>query len=94
MIHIYCKDNHTSGDVLCDECTELHEYASRRLMNCPYHEDKPVCSECPIHCYKEEMKQRIKTVMRYAGPKMIYKHPYLAIMHLLNEKFSTAAVTD
>jgi hypothetical protein len=87
MIHIYCRDSHSSAGSLCDECSELYEYAFRRLLNCPYQEDKPVCSECPIHCYNQEMRLRIKTVMKYAGPKMIFRHPYLAIMHLLNEKF-------
>jgi len=25
----------------------------------------------------------VRKVMRYAGPRMIWKHPYLAIMHIL-----------
>lgn len=86
MIRIYCRDKHESFEDLCDDCRELHDYAFQRLINCPYHADKPVCSECPIHCYKSEMQRRVKTVMGYAGPKMIFRHPYLAIMHLINEK--------
>ncbi len=49
-------------------------------------EDKPVCSQCRIHCYKPQMKERIGKVMRYAGPKMIYRHPIMAIRHLIVAK--------
>jgi len=32
------------------------------------------------------MRQRIREVMHFAGPKMIKKHPILAITHLLKNK--------
>ena len=35
------------------------------------------------HCYKPEMRERIRQVMRYSGPRMITKHPVAAIRHLL-----------
>jgi hypothetical protein len=88
MIHIYCKAIHNTNGELCVECRKLNEYAFQRLLACPFKEDKPVCSECTNHCYKPEMREKVKVIMRYSGPKMIFKHPYLAIMHLINERNS------
>ncbi len=84
MIDFYCGKNH--GLVICDDCRELKDYAFQRLINCPFEDDKPVCSNCTVHCYKSDMRQRVKEVMRFSGPRMLTKHPYLAIMHLLDEK--------
>lgn len=86
MIKIYCSQNHNSNGNLCDECFSLNEYAMQRLLHCPFKENKPVCSNCTVHCYKPEMREKVKIVMRYSGPRMIFRHPYLALMHLLNEK--------
>ncbi len=85
MIDYYCMKNH--GEMkLCDECGSLKEYAFERLLNCPFEEEKPVCSNCTVHCYKPNMRQKVKEVMRYSGPRMLLRHPYLAIMHLIDEK--------
>src|SRR5512146_751290 len=87
MIHLYCRHQHGSRGPdhlsgLCPECRELVEYANGRLARCPFQENKPTCAKCAIHCYKPELRQRIKEVMRYAGPRMLYHHPILAIVHL------------
>jgi len=37
-----------------------------------------------VHCYKAEMRDKIQTVMRYAGPRMMKHHPILAIFHLID----------
>jgi hypothetical protein len=86
MIHIYCKGNHNSNGILCEECEQLNEYAFQKLLYCPFEENKPVCSDCTVHCYKPDMRLKVKEVMRYSGPKMIFRHPYLAVMHLIYEK--------
>ena len=84
MISIYCHDKHgTRGEALCEECTRLAKYAGMRLEKCPYQERKTTCAKCPTHCYKPDMRAEVRTVMRYAGPRMIWRHPYLAVMHLL-----------
>ncbi len=85
MIEMYCADHHGAGG-LCPECAELADYADRRLDLCPYGPDKPTCTNCPIHCYRPEPRERMREVMRYAGPRMLRKHPYLAIMHLIAER--------
>jgi hypothetical protein len=40
------------------------------------------CAKCPVHCYRPELRERIRAVMRYAGPRMLFRHPRLAILHL------------
>jgi hypothetical protein len=84
MIRIFCKAHHkTDGKLLCSDCTELLDYAKERLDKCPYGQNKGACSKCKIHCYKSDMRKQITQVMRYSGPKMVTKHPLLAINHLL-----------
>ncbi len=77
---------HKTHGKLCEDCNQLNNYALERLLYCPFQENKPVCSECTVHCYKMDMREKVKKVMRYSGPRMIFRHPYLAIMHLLHEK--------
>jgi hypothetical protein len=86
MIGIYCRGRHGGGAVLCEECQALRLYAEQRTLKCPFGEEKPACGQCPIHCYKPQMREKIGRVMRYAGPKMIYRHPIQAIRHLLIAK--------
>lgn len=85
MMAIYCeKVHHMRRGELCESCKELQVYAWSRLMRCPYQGDKPTCANCPIHCYQPEMRERVRVMMRYAGPRMLLRHPWLAIMHLLD----------
>jgi hypothetical protein len=84
MIDIYCRAHHNPKDTpLCHDCTELLNYANKRLEKCPYAPDKPPCSKCETHCYKPQLREKIKQVMKFAGPKMIKKHPLLALNHLI-----------
>ena len=84
MIGIYCRDRHGTRTQLCADCTELASYADRRLENCPLQDKKTTCAQCPVHCYKVEMREKIKAVMRYAGPRMLRRHPLLAILHMID----------
>ena len=84
MLRIYCKDHHSTSDGLCSECMELRDYAEQRLLHSPFQPKKPPCSKCPVHCYKPAMRERIREVMRYAGPRMLGKHPVMAVRHLLD----------
>lgn len=82
MILIYCKGNHNSQEgELCPDCQSLYDYASERIERCPFGWRKPTCARCPVHCYRPEMRQQIKDVMRFAGPRMLFIHPYLTVMH-------------
>jgi predicted amidophosphoribosyltransferase len=85
MIKIFCLDQHkTSDGQLCADCRELLDYANRRLKTCPFHADKTTCTNCKIHCYRPDMKVRIRDIMRYSGPRMICHHPILAIFHFID----------
>lgn len=85
MVGIYCCDHHpAAGSAPCAACRDFLEYAETRLQKCPYGDDKPTCSNCPIHCYKPAQRARAKEVMRYAGPRMLLRHPLLAILHQLD----------
>ena len=70
---------------LCPECATLLDYALRRLDSCRFGNGKPSCRKCPVHCYHADMRERIRTVMRWAGPRMIFRHPIAATRHLLRE---------
>lgn len=85
MIEIYChKKHHIDG--LCDECKELLEYSNMRTDKCPFMETKTFCSNCRVHCYRGDMKEKIKEVMHFSGPRMIFHHPVLAIKHMIESK--------
>ena len=84
MIGCYCRGHHGTGGELCADCRGLLDYATGRLQRCPFGETKPTCAKCPIHCYQPQMRERVKAVMRYAGPRMIWRHPILAVRHWLD----------
>ena len=86
MIGIYCRARHGSAGELCADCAELLAYAGERIAKCPFGIDKPVCNHCTVHCYKPAMREEIQRVMRYAGPRMMRRHPLLAIRHLIRSR--------
>ena len=87
MIQLTCQAQHHPSGELCDDCQELADYAMARLAKCPFQEEKPTCAMCPVHCYKPDMRERIRGVMRFAGPRMLTRHPILAIRHLMDDRF-------
>ncbi|NQT14134.1 MAG: nitrous oxide-stimulated promoter family protein [Planctomycetes bacterium] len=84
MIGIYCRGRHNPGEGICSDCRELLDYALARLDHCPMGGDKSTCARCSVHCYRPEMRSRVKEVMRFAGPRMVYRHPVLALRHRLH----------
>lgn len=84
MIKLYCGDHHRPDECLCQDCKTLEAYALIHLDRCKFGEDKPKCADCHIHCYSPAMREKIRNVMRYAGPRMMVKHPVLAVGHLLD----------
>lgn len=86
MVQVYCADLHDSHDgTICEGCREFLDYAGRRLEKCPYGEGKPVCAICPIHCYKRAQREQARAIMRYSGPRMVLRHPWLSLTHLLDK---------
>lgn len=91
MIKKYCKGRHREerktqnvprGEV-CSGCKELTDYALFRLEKCPFKVNKKFCSFCRIHCYKPDMRVKIKEVMKYSGPRMLFSHPVFAVSHVV-----------
>ena len=83
MIEIYCRKKHHTKSALCAECEKVLAYAKERSDNCPFMETKTFCSNCKVHCYKPEMRDKIREIMRFSGPRMLFVHPITAIHHLL-----------
>ncbi len=84
MIGIYCRARHGAAGGLCAGCSELGAYALRKIDRCPFHSAKPTCARCRIHCYSGLMRQEIRNVMRYAGPRMLVRRPWLALLHAVD----------
>lgn len=92
MVAIYCAGNHDAasrteraycGEPVCPECKAVDDYAVLRTDRCRQMHTKTSCEQCPHHCYRPQEREQIRQVMRYAGPRMMTKHPIAAIRHLL-----------
>lgn len=94
MIEIYCHQRHGTARGLCPGCEALREYTRQRLEKCPFQESKPTCAKCPVHCYGPDARQEIRAVMRYAGPRMLYRHPRMALRHLLDGLLQEQALPE
>lgn len=87
MIALYCRHHHhTPKGHLCADCQALADYACDRSDHCPFMETKTFCANCRVHCYKPEMREQVRVVMRYAAPRMLYIHPIAAMRHLITSQ--------
>lgn len=86
MIRLYCRKKHHQKSGLCPDCAALAAYAAQRSDRCPFMETKTFCSNCKVHCYCPEMREKIREVMRFAGPRMLLHHPVMAVRHLIETK--------
>ncbi len=64
----------------------LKAYADKRLDKCVFGEEKSACKQCPVHCYQPARREEMKQVMRWAGPRMLWRHPILTIRHLIDDR--------
>jgi len=85
MIALYCRKNH-GGKELCAGCDQMRVYAFARLARCQFGDDKPDCKSCKVHCYRPEMREKIRKIMRYSGPRMIIYYPIDYVKHLIKKK--------
>ncbi|MCP4176298.1 MAG: nitrous oxide-stimulated promoter family protein [bacterium] len=91
MIKLFCRHHHKS-DNFCKRCSDLLEYAEKRLVECPFGKDKPTCNVCQVQCYSPEMKKLIVKVMRFSGPRMIFLHPVMTLRHLIRSRRSNKSI--
>lgn len=94
MVALYCAGHHDAaartetgfcGEPMCPACKAVDDYAVLRTERCRQMHVKTSCDRCPYHCYRPEERERICEVMRYAGPRMMTKHPVAAVRHLLGK---------
>lgn len=83
MISVYCRGTGHAKDDLCDSCRALEKYSLKRIEICPHTDTKTFCSACKTHCFAPEEREKIRTVMRYSGPRMLFHHPIKLIKHLI-----------
>ena len=84
MIHLYCAGNHAMKTDLCEVCADLAKYAEKRLLSCMYGDIKPVCKNCPVHCYSPQKREQMREVMCWAGPRMLQTKPFYALVHFID----------
>ena len=94
MIALYCRKKHHTKGGLCPECADLEAYARMRSDKCPFMETKTFCSNCKVHCYKPVMREKIREVMRFSGPRMLFSHPVMAVSHVIESKIEKAFIWD
>ena len=95
MVHVYCKGKHDAkGNQLCEECNEFLSYAFLRLDKCPFQEEKSTCGKCLVHCYQPQMREKAKKIMRYSGPRLIWRSPVLALHHVLDGRKKPQTLTE
>jgi len=85
MVACYCHGlHHTEGASVCKECEEFLVYASIRLQRCRFGDEKPTCAKCPVHCYGAQRREQVRTIMMYAGPRMLCRHPIMSLFHWID----------
>ena len=84
MIRLYCRKKEGNKE-LCNNCKALEEYANQRLTACKYGNHKTSCKKCPTHCYRKDMREKIRKVMRFSGPRMLLYHPFEAVRHMFEK---------
>jgi hypothetical protein len=81
MVRLYCRRKE-GNHKLCFGCNELIEYAKIRLDGCKFKDKKPACKNCTVHCYKPEMREKMRQVMRFSGPRMMFYAPKEFLRHI------------
>ena len=90
MIALYCRGHghaHRTAEAdgapaLCPDCRRLLDYARERIIRCPRMDVKSFCSACPVHCYSRAMRERVRAVMRWSGPRMLLHRPIMTLRHM------------
>jgi len=85
MLKLY-ERKHPLANASPGHYQQLFDYASKRLDRCAYGEQKPACKHCPIHCYQPAKREEMKQIMRWGGPRMLFHHPILTVLHLIDDR--------
>jgi len=83
MVLIYCKKKH-KYDSACMDCREIIKYGHNKINNCIHGKEKPFCSKCTVHCYEKNIKEKVKDIMIFSGPRIFFYHPIVSLKHFLS----------
>ncbi len=88
---IYCRGNHLNATRdaggMCPECRRVIEQTLERSAACPYgHAGN--CEDCKTHCQRGEARDAIRRIMRYAAPRMAFRHPVMTFRYLRKKMMS------
>lgn len=87
MIQLYCRKKHKfKNGNLCNECDAVNRYTQLRLDKCPFGDEKQACEDCKIHCYKPDMRSKIREIMRFSGPRFLLYYPGDFLRHIFFDK--------
>ena len=86
MLRIYCHAHHGTVGQLCSDCQLLLQNARKRLEKCPFGSTKPTCGKCPHNCHPPTERAMIRKIMGFSGPRMLWHHPLLALLHLWDSR--------
>lgn len=67
-----------------DTYYELVMKAFRHAERCPHSFYKTFCHQCPTTCYKLTDLEQIEPIMKYAGRKIMMKHPLIGTKFVIN----------
>lgn len=82
---IYCRGHHKDRQrdsvLLCPECRSVIEETLKRTEACP-NGHVGNCQDCDIKCQRGEAQENIRHIMRYAAPRMVFRHPVMTVKYL------------
>ncbi len=71
--------------LLCEDCAAHMLYGEHRRALCPK-DPKPFCAHCDIHCFRRDEAAWQRQVMRYSGPRSMWRGHFLdGLRHLFDE---------
>lgn len=89
MAKIYCDHEHPQVEKnahgICVDCEELVAFTLERTAACPYGHERN-CEDCDIKCQRGSKQEGIKKLMRYAAPRMLFRHPIMTFDYLRLKK--------
>lgn len=83
LFGIYCRKNHApEKGVLCSSCQSELKYAVHKTKICTEKDMGKTCSECRVHCFEPEHREKIREIMRFSGPRLMWSHPLLSMRYV------------
>jgi hypothetical protein len=77
MVQMYCRDHHGSPDPQCRALRRADGVRGARLERCVFGDAKPTLHQLHRPLLHPERREEVRVVMRYAGPRMLLRHPWL-----------------